>query len=270
MIEIGKEFNITKIGKARLHFPEMSLYGGRTPDIFTAIKNSISNLDSRPYQSFHFASAAVIVDCARSADLLSTISRGLIFCDSRPMQLYLAMTRKSEEKFRQSRGTDFLRFCWEKSTEEMKHFLIVPNQETFDRLESAFYEFGSQGEVSGYLVPPITEDMKSVASDAVVLIKKTGANLVWIGIGAPKQIVLADLISSMIPVVTVSIGGAMEILAGQRKEAPIILQRLSLEWIYRWAQEPKRLLHRYTIVNFRFSLLVIRDVFKSMLRKVQK
>lgn len=265
-----EDSHFVKIGKASLNHPEILFYGGENSDLFTTLDLSVSNCNSQPYTSFHFASAAVIVDCAKNWTLLSKITRGYIFCDSRPLQLYLVAAMRVEKYFRQSRGTGFFEFAWRHSTEQMNHFLIVPNQETFNLLQKLFISQKSLGQISGYLVPPLTEDMNGVASEAVSLIRESRANIVWIGIGAPKQIVLADLISSKIPVVTVTIGGAMEIVSGQRKEAPLWIQRFALEWLFRWIQEPRRLTKRYVVGNMSFLKILIMDFMKTQFTYVRR
>jgi N-acetylglucosaminyldiphosphoundecaprenol N-acetyl-beta-D-mannosaminyltransferase len=54
------------------------------------------------------------------------------------------------------------------------------------------------------------------------------------------------------------IGGSVDVLAGQTRRAPRLLQRAGLEWAYRLAQEPRRLFGRYLVGNIRFLLLVLR------------
>jgi N-acetylglucosaminyldiphosphoundecaprenol N-acetyl-beta-D-mannosaminyltransferase len=54
------------------------------------------------------------------------------------------------------------------------------------------------------------------------------------------------------------IGGAVDILAGERRRAPRFLQRLGLEWAYRLAQDPRRLARRYVVGNSVFTWLVLR------------
>ena len=50
----------------------------------------------------------------------------------------------------------------------------------------------------------------------------------------------------------VGVGGAFNILAGITPEAPVWMQNLSLEWLYRLIQEPKRLFGRYFVTNSKF------------------
>jgi UDP-N-acetylglucosamine 2-epimerase (non-hydrolysing) len=56
---------------------------------------------------------------------------------------------------------------------------------------------------------------------------------------------------------TMGVGGAIDVVAGVRRRAPVLLQRLGLEWSFRLAQEPKRLFRRYLVTNTRFLSMVV-------------
>jgi N-acetylglucosaminyldiphosphoundecaprenol N-acetyl-beta-D-mannosaminyltransferase len=58
------------------------------------------------------------------------------------------------------------------------------------------------------------------------------------------------------------VGGSIDVLAGEVRRAPVILQRLGLEWLFRLAQEPRRLFRRYLSTNTRFMLYLAREVVR--------
>ena len=55
------------------------------------------------------------------------------------------------------------------------------------------------------------------------------------------------------------VGGAVDVLAGRTRRAPIMIQRLGLEWSFRLLQEPRRLGRRYAETNLRFIAAVLRE-----------
>ena len=63
------------------------------------------------------------------------------------------------------------------------------------------------------------------------------------------------------------VGGAFDVLAGERKRAPRLLQRLGLEWLYRLAQDPRRLAKRYAVGNAKFVWLVLLEVSRTRMRR---
>ncbi len=106
--------------------------------------------------------------------------------------------------------------------------------------------------VGGYSPPhrPLTDEER----DAVVReINGTRADVVWVGIGVPKQEKwMADLRSRLAAPVLIGVGAAFDFHAQLVPQAPTWLQELGLEWAYRMAHEPRRLWRRYSRYNPRF------------------
>ena len=92
-------------------------------------------------------------------------------------------------------------------------------------------------------------------------INASGADIVWVGIGVPKQ---EKWMAAMRPRLDVSllvgVGAAFDFHAGLVPQAPSILQDAGLEWAYRLVQEPRRLWRRYLRYNPRFVLAILRQV----------
>jgi N-acetylglucosaminyldiphosphoundecaprenol N-acetyl-beta-D-mannosaminyltransferase len=84
--------------------------------------------------------------------------------------------------------------------------------------------------------------------DAVLkMIEDSGANVLLVGLGAPKQEVWIASVRHRLPGVRVmmGVGATIDYAAGEVRRAPVILQRLGLEWVYRVSTEPRRYLMRY-------------------------
>jgi N-acetylglucosaminyldiphosphoundecaprenol N-acetyl-beta-D-mannosaminyltransferase len=62
------------------------------------------------------------------------------------------------------------------------------------------------------------------------------------------------------------VGGSFDILAGLVERAPVLWQRLGLEWLYRVKQEPRRLWKRYLVTNVLFLKLLISEKLKTASR----
>jgi N-acetylglucosaminyldiphosphoundecaprenol N-acetyl-beta-D-mannosaminyltransferase len=106
--------------------------------------------------------------------------------------------------------------------------------------------------VGGNVPPfrPLTADEEdTVATD----IRRSGAEIVWVGIGVPKQEKwMARMTPRLRSHVLVGVGAAFDFHGGLIPQAPAVLQRLGLEWAFRLAQEPRRLWRRYLRYNPRF------------------
>jgi N-acetylglucosaminyldiphosphoundecaprenol N-acetyl-beta-D-mannosaminyltransferase len=89
-------------------------------------------------------------------------------------------------------------------------------------------------------------------------INASGAGLVFLGIGSPRQEAFAHAHRLTIHAVQLCVGAAFDFHAGTKKTAPFWMQRHGLEWIYRLVSEPRRLWRRYLVTNAIFSFLVAR------------
>jgi N-acetylglucosaminyldiphosphoundecaprenol N-acetyl-beta-D-mannosaminyltransferase len=107
---------------------------------------------------------------------------------------------------------------------------------------------------------PLTEAEASLAEDRIV---ESGARIVFVGLGCPKQELWMDDARGRIGAVTVGVGAAFDFLTGTKRRAPRILQRLGLEWCFRLACEPRRLWRRYASQNPRFVALFAAQLFRD-------
>jgi N-acetylglucosaminyldiphosphoundecaprenol N-acetyl-beta-D-mannosaminyltransferase len=113
--------------------------------------------------------------------------------------------------------------------------------------------------VGGYS-PPYRE-LTDVERDAVVeQINGSGADVVWVGTGQPKQEKwMAEMRDRLAPPILVGVGAAFDFHAGIVRQAPPWMQRCGLEWCYRLAREPRRLWRRYARYNPLFVAAFARE-----------
>ncbi|MDP9330343.1 MAG: WecB/TagA/CpsF family glycosyltransferase [Actinomycetota bacterium] len=89
-------------------------------------------------------------------------------------------------------------------------------------------------------------------------IREAGTDLLWIGVGSPKQDQMAlELAAREAAPVILCVGAAFDFIAGTKRRPPVWMQRAGLEWLGRLASEPRRLWRRYLIGNVRFAAGVI-------------
>ena len=121
--------------------------------------------------------------------------------------------------------------------------------------------------VGGYSPPfrPLTEaEEASVARQ----IDAARPDVVWVGIGVPKQEKwMARMRGSIEAPVMAAVGAAFDFHAGRISMAPTWMQDHGLEWTYRIAQEPRRLLPRYLIHNPRFVAMIAAQLGRERLRR---
>lgn len=108
--------------------------------------------------------------------------------------------------------------------------------------------------------PPFRGLSQDENLEIVSRIKESGARILFVGLGCPKQERWMAAHRGQIPVVMIGVGAAFDIHAGAKSQAPVWMQRIGLEWVFRLFQEPHRLWRRYLIQNPRFVLLAIAEL----------
>lgn len=103
--------------------------------------------------------------------------------------------------------------------------------------------------VAGYKSPPFRALTAEEDREIVREINASGAGVVFIGLGFPKQDIFAAAHQNSIHAVQVCVGAAFDFHAGTKKSAPSWMQRYGLEWLFRLSQEPRRLWQRYFVTN---------------------
>jgi N-acetylglucosaminyldiphosphoundecaprenol N-acetyl-beta-D-mannosaminyltransferase len=93
-------------------------------------------------------------------------------------------------------------------------------------------------------------------------IKTSGAKLVFVGLGCPRQETWAYEYSSILNMPIIAVGAAFDFHAGTVRQAPRHFQRLGLEWLFRLIQEPRRLWKRYLF----FNTLYVYNIFLQWTR----
>lgn len=104
--------------------------------------------------------------------------------------------------------------------------------------------------------PPFRQLTAEEDAEAVRQINASGARIVFVGLGCPKQEMWCHDHRGRIPAALLAVGAAFDFLAGTRPRAPLWMQNVGLEWLFRLWQEPTRLAHRYFVYNSKFVALV--------------
>jgi N-acetylglucosaminyldiphosphoundecaprenol N-acetyl-beta-D-mannosaminyltransferase len=92
---------------------------------------------------------------------------------------------------------------------------------------------------------------------------RSGARILFVGLGTPKQERWMAAHRHEVNAVMIGVGAAFDFLAGKKRQAPGLVQRLGLEWLYRLMHEPRRLWRRYLYRNPRFVVLFAAQLLKE-------
>lgn len=135
-----------------------------------------------------------------------------------------------------------------------RHYFYGSTNETLDKLKLAINEKYGNVDIVGTYSPPFRELTEDEDADVVNGINKTNPDFVWVGLGAPKQENWMYEHKNKFNALMIGVGAAFDYLAGNIKRAPMWMQKLNLEWLYRLIQDPVRLFSRYLYTNTKFII----------------
>ncbi|MCX6131214.1 MAG: WecB/TagA/CpsF family glycosyltransferase [Proteobacteria bacterium] len=123
--------------------------------------------------------------------------------------------------------------------------------------------------ICGTYCPPFGfEKSEAESQKAIDLVNSTGADILFLGVGSPKQEHwLATNKSKLNCGIGIGIGASIAFIAGTRRRAPLWMQRSGLEWLFRLSQEPLRLSKRYA-KDLQVASIVMRELRATRLQSL--
>jgi N-acetylglucosaminyldiphosphoundecaprenol N-acetyl-beta-D-mannosaminyltransferase len=138
-------------------------------------------------------------------------------------------------------------------------FLYGASPATLARLEHRLRAAFPTLRIAGSYAPPVRRDVTLLPAGLLQRINASGAGVVFVGLGCPKQEEWMALHRPHLQAVLVGVGAAFDFHAGDLRRASPLVQRLGLEWLARLWREPRRLWRRYLVTNTRYVLYRIRE-----------
>jgi N-acetylglucosaminyldiphosphoundecaprenol N-acetyl-beta-D-mannosaminyltransferase len=135
------------------------------------------------------------------------------------------------------------------ATDQTLQKLIIRLRELFPGLQVA-YAFS----------PPFRSLDEQESAKISQEIADSGARILFVGLGCPKQEKWMAEQKGEIPAVMLGVGAAFDFLAGTKPKAPTWMQSIGFEWLFRLIHEPRRLAKRYLYNNPRFIVLALADL----------
>lgn len=142
-------------------------------------------------------------------------------------------------------------------------YLFGSTPETCDDLVKAIRAEWPQVIISGVQPDRFREATTEEDAADVERINNSGAGVVLVGRGCPRQEKWVGAHKGNINAAMMAVGAAFDYHAGKLKKPPRLMQRYGLEWLWRLGLEPKRLFRRYLVTNTQFSIALARAVFRK-------
>lgn len=189
---------------------------------------------------------------------------GRNFADGRPLAAFLSLSVGGSLRSRHVPGPAFFETCLDRGRRwGTRHFLLGGTQELLDVLHAAINTKYPGVEVVGTFAPPFRPMTEEERDGQDQLIKASGADVVWVALGTPKQDTEAVRIWRKTGLNVAAVGAAFDFLAGTTRRSPSWISTLGLEWVFRLSKEPRRLWRRYLFGNVRFLVVLGRSVLRS-------
>ncbi len=199
----------------------------------------------------NFTNVHVVMSAQNNQELMTALNHPDALSQPDGMPLVWAMKTYGKKFKDRVYGPDTFELCMKKSAElGLKHFFYGSTEKTLNLLQNNLLEKFPGLIISGVCSPPFRPLTKEEEADVAKKINESGANIVWVGLGAPKQEIWVDKMAEKLSApVVVAIGAAFDFHAGTVKQAPDWMQNHGLEWLFRLIQEPRRLWFRYLYYN---------------------
>jgi N-acetylglucosaminyldiphosphoundecaprenol N-acetyl-beta-D-mannosaminyltransferase len=153
------------------------------------------------------------------------------------------------------RGTDLVGEVARAGAGRLRHYLYGGKEGVAEKMAVALKAAVPGLRVVGTESPPFTPITDADLDELVERVRASGADVLWIGLGTPRQDYLVHRLAPALSMPVVPVGAAFDFWSGAVSEAPRILRGSGFEWVHRLAKEPRRLWPRYVIGNPRFLLM---------------
>ncbi len=227
-------------------------------DMETAYQAVLDRIQSKEGSYVCFSNVHTVVTAKQDKALLDATNNAYIAMpDGRPLSIVGRW--KGVSNVQQVAGPDFMPYFFEHA-KGIKHYFYGSTPETLEKLVANFSVLYPESIIVGVYSPPFRELTIDEIENDLKVIRRSGADIVWVGLGAPKQEYwMAEHWESLKPAVLMGVGAAFDFHAGDKPRAPEWMKKYCLEWFHRLCSEPGRLWKRYFITNTKFISYIILD-----------
>ena len=180
------------------------------------------------------------------------------FPDGRPIAEY--QKRKGFYRAERVAGPDFMDAVFRATMDgRVSHYFYGSTQETIDQLREKLPKRYPGIRIAGMVSPPFRKETEEEDAETIRRINESGAALIWIGLGAPKQERWMAEHKGKLNGVMLGVGAGFDFYADTVKRAPLWCQKIGMEWLYRLMQDPKRLASRYIVTNAKYGWCLLKE-----------
>lgn len=233
------------------------------PDIIQYIQNLISKKQCHNY--IVVANVDTIITSKFNALMQEAVNNSsLAIPDGFPLLIMQRLFGNSLKK--RAYGPDLMRqFLQATENYGYSHFFYGATENTLNKLTNNIVTLFPKTKISGSYAPPFRPLTKEEDNKIIEMINNIAPDVLWIGIGCPKQeLWMFNHREKLNIPVMVGVGAAFDFMAGTKRQAPAWIRDRGFEWLFRLITEPKRLWRRYLINNFLFIYYIGLELFSKV------
>jgi N-acetylglucosaminyldiphosphoundecaprenol N-acetyl-beta-D-mannosaminyltransferase len=238
--------------------------------IETALSLIIDSAESSEGGYACFVNSHVSVMTRQDKEVKSAVcSATYAFPDGMPVYLVgKYLNRLDIEKIS---GPNFMAMMFESERgKKLRHYFYGAQDGVLEKLVNSLNLRYPGCNIVGAVSPPFRQLSEKEHAADLKAMRTAGAQIVWVGLGAPKQELWMQANTAQVPnAMLMGVGAAFDFHAGTIERAPEWMQRRGIEWLHRLAQEPSRLWKRYLVTNVLFMYLVTKSELKCFIQRIK-
>ena len=252
MNELLEQIPSFQVLGARVHLVQM-------PDALMLVERWIQSRDKCRY--IVATGMHGVMEAQRHRDFMAIVNSADLFVPDGISLIWLARIRGHPLKKRVTASDLMLNFLELAEEKGYKSFFYGETEETLRLLTLKLEDRFPQLKIVGVQSPPFRQLTEAEEAQELKKINESGADVVWVGLGLPKQErwMFEHRNKLNVPVV-VGVGATFKFLAGQVRQAPSWVGDHGLEWLWRFFHEPRRLWHRVLIDGPNFAFQIVLDM----------
>ncbi|MFE1601175.1 WecB/TagA/CpsF family glycosyltransferase [Methylobacterium sp. ID0610] len=234
------------------------------PGLIRSVARRLNGPPHAPGSFVVFRDAHGIVRATEDSRLRAAHEAALLVCpDGRP--LYWIGRLRGAAGIGQVPGIESVEaVCRAGIAQGWRHYFLGGGEGVAERLAATLSKRIPGLVVAGVETPPFRDLDAAEAETMRARIRRSGAQIIWVGLGTPKQeLFMVEHAPHLPGTIAMGVGAAFDVLTGRVPRAPRTLQILGLEWAYRLAREPGRLAARYGRTIPRFLGLALRESWQG-------
>jgi N-acetylglucosaminyldiphosphoundecaprenol N-acetyl-beta-D-mannosaminyltransferase len=171
-------------------------------------------------------------------------------------------------------GPDFMwKMCEVCAQKGYNIFLLGGRSDFLGRLNDNLCAAFPKIKIVGAYSPPFGNWDEKENVKIIKMINTAKTDLLWVGVSTPKQDVwIHNHKKQLTAKVAIAVGAAFDFHSGRVKRAPVWMQRICLEWVFRLIQEPRRQWKKYLVSNSIFIFILVKEFvsigFKKKFKKL--